>query len=189
MKKSLLFLHHSAINDTNPQFARINASHKARDFPKSSFGFHCGYMFVIEWDGTIVQARKEDEIGAHTYVSGKRYNEDGIGICLAGDFTQMQPSAAQLGSLASLSRSIVDRWGIEDKHIYNHKDVKATACPGYDFADFVIHALHADTAFSGSQGIYSASAQLKRLQRALRRATGKVADMIQRQIDRLLRRA
>lgn len=55
-------------------------------------GYHVGYHWVIEWDGTITQTRDHDEEGAHTIGQ----NTSSIGICFMGNFDQHMPSTAQI---------------------------------------------------------------------------------------------
>lgn len=185
--KSLIVIHHSSIVSDKPQFDSINTYHKKKGFPRSELGFYCGYHWIIERDGEVVQARKAYEMGAHTRVLGQNYNRDGIGICMAGNFTTQAPSSAQLDSLHKLCESLVDRFDLADESIIEHRDVKATACPGYKFADDVRYYLRSKRSKS-FVGTFSPKAQLKRLHRALNRSQGHVKDMLRRTLERLLKR-
>lgn len=68
----------------------------------SRAGYHVGYHYVIEWDGTIVQCREHDEEGAHTIGQ----NLSSIGVCFMGNFDQYMPSKAQESSWRGLYAKI-----------------------------------------------------------------------------------
>jgi N-acetylmuramoyl-L-alanine amidase len=84
-----------------------------------------GYHYVIRSDGSIQTGRGIDYQGAHTY----NYNDDGIGICLSGNFMYSPPTELQLQSLVDLVRYIK---GVYKKELLlqRHKDLNPTACPG-----------------------------------------------------------
>jgi hypothetical protein len=100
--------------------------HKTRGFPISSFGYYVGYHWLIEPDGSIRQARKETEIGAHD--AGENINS--IGICLAGNFDLFMPNESQIASAALLVKQIRERWKIPVTRIEPHRWDDDTACPG-----------------------------------------------------------
>jgi hypothetical protein len=58
----------------------------------SRTGYHVGYHYVIETDGSITQTREHDEEGAHTL----GMNTSSIGVCFMGNFDLHYPSNAQL---------------------------------------------------------------------------------------------
>lgn len=118
--------HHSAINQDKHQFDQINQYHKERGFPVSSLGFYVGYHWLIENDGSIRQARKETEIGAHD--AGENINS--IGICLAGHFNLGYPSEEQTAAAAKLIGEIRSRWKIPVTRIEPHRWDDTTECPG-----------------------------------------------------------
>lgn len=84
-----------------------------------------GYHYVIRSDGSIQTGRGIDYQGAHTY----NYNDDGIGICLSGNFMYSPPTELQIQSLVELVRYIK---GVYKKELLlqRHKDLNPTACPG-----------------------------------------------------------
>lgn len=128
--KLFIVLHHSADDTQGPQFDKIERSHKARGFPKGSMGYHVGYHWFIGFDGTMKQARKEEERGAHC--SAKMMNTLGIGVCLAGNFTKDFPNPAQIDALEELLTGIQERWSLDEDAILLHRECKATSCPGKD---------------------------------------------------------
>ncbi len=97
-----------------------------------------GYHFVIgngegTSDGTLeVTFRWEQQIeGAHAGV--ERYNEQGIGICLVGNFDTGHPTEEQMKTLVSLVNFLQMRNNIPTSQIYGHGDIKNTSCPGENF--------------------------------------------------------
>lgn len=102
-----------------------------------------GYDFVIgngseTRDGEIEVGsrwlRQNEGIdGAHAGV--EKYNKQGIGICLVGDFDHHQPSPKQLAALRTLVQHLMQRYGIKKENILPHRDVKVghTECPGKAF--------------------------------------------------------
>ena len=185
MKKTLLFLHHTGVDSPKPQFDSVNTYHKKKGFPKSKLGFYCGYTYLVETSGDFVKAREEDEMGSHTYVKGKTYNEDGIGVCLAGNgkFTDWQ-----LRVLVALCSGIVARHDIKPENILNHYDIKRTSCPGRDLAGYVREALGTAPEPSWlSFASLSLPEKIKRTRAALKRATGNLVKDLQRRLNRLLK--
>lgn len=128
---SRIIWHHSADNSDAHQFDKINAHHKSQGFPKSQLGYFVGYHYVIEPDGSVRQARKEDEIGAHD--AGE--NPNSLGICLAGNFSLRYPSEAQIASAALLVKQIRGRHKIPITRIEPHRWDDQTECPGTLLAD------------------------------------------------------
>jgi hypothetical protein len=103
-----------------------------------------GYDFVIgngtdSGDGQIeVTFRWRKQIpGAHCGgTEGNWANEDGIGICLVGDFNNKNPSDRQIQSLVRLVRFLKNRYAIPISRIYGHGTTPGahiTDCPGTMF--------------------------------------------------------
>lgn len=101
----------------------------------------CGYHFVIgngtqTRDGQVETGpRWERQIqGAHAKTPDNRYNEEGVGIVLVGDFERGgRPTASQYESLVRLTRWLMARYGIPADRVLRHSDCKSTACPGKNF--------------------------------------------------------
>jgi len=126
--KTHIFLHHSAIMGNERQIDRIDASHKARGFPRGSMGYYCGYNIVIEKDGHKIRTRRDSEDGAHTF----GHNEEGLGVCLAGNFKHEKPTKQQLHSLRKVTEMWQRNHDIPDENVKLHWEVRPTACPGVD---------------------------------------------------------
>lgn len=137
--REFIVLHHTANPKQEPQFDSVNAYHKSRKFPKSSLGFYVGYHYFIGFEGTIKVARAEWETGAHC--DARLMNIRGIGIGLAGNFTKVAPNEAQIQALTILVKDIARRNDIPNERILNHRDCKATACPGMDLVKVVLERL------------------------------------------------
>lgn len=132
-----IVIHHSATDTGNAAiFDRMHREENHWD--------GVGYDFVIgngtnSSDGQIeVTFRwKEQRTGAHCGgTPGNWANEDGIGICLVGNFNHDTPSPRQIQSLAKLVGFLQKRYGISNRRIYGHNSTpgaRATACPGRRF--------------------------------------------------------
>lgn len=104
-----------------------------------------GYDFVIgngngSVDGEVeVTFRWRRQIaGAHCGGTPRNWaNEQGIGICLVGDFTRTSPSRRQMQSLVRLIRFLQKRYNIPKSRIFGHRSTPGypgvTACPGRHF--------------------------------------------------------
>ena len=128
-----IVIHHSATTGGSaPSFERYHTRVRGWD----SLAYH----FVIgngtqTGDGVIeIGPRWElQQAGAHTGVP--RYNEEGIGICLVGDFTTQLPTERQFSSLYSLVRYLMARYNIPAGDVLGHRECQgsATECPGKNF--------------------------------------------------------
>jgi N-acetylmuramoyl-L-alanine amidase len=103
-----------------------------------------GYDFVIgngtySSDGQVeVTFRwRQQRAGAHCGgTPGNWANEQGVGICLVGDFNRTTPTVRQLQSLARLVKFLENRYNIPLARIYGHRDTPgahSTDCPGRNF--------------------------------------------------------
>ncbi len=132
---------HLVIHHTATETGSVEMIHKLHLQRKDSSGkpwMGIGYHFVIGNghgmdDGQIEATfRWNDQIhGAHA--GNQQYNQQGIGICLVGNFEKQPPSEKQLESLAQLIESLSKRYNIPKDEIIGHRDVKPTACPGKFF--------------------------------------------------------
>lgn len=126
-----IIVHHSAAVAPTPQFDAIEEWHTARDFPKSSLGYHVGYHYVIEKDGTVRKARLDTDEGAHA----KGANFHSIGICLVGDFDVEWPTDAQITALGALIETKQKEHNLPVDAIYPHRHVSPTGCYGSRLPD------------------------------------------------------
>ncbi len=119
-----IVIHHSATRNGNVS--------SFRDYHMNKLGFaDVGYHFVIcngqgGQDGEIQEGRNILFAGAHA--PGR--NNDSVGICLVGDFTQGKPTTAQMLALYGLLKEIMQRYRIAPERVLAHREVNQTDCPG-----------------------------------------------------------
>jgi hypothetical protein len=104
----------------------------------------CGYHFVIgngteSGDGEIEVGGRwlKQKHGAHTRVESNPgsnlYNEQGIGICLVGNFDDAPPTAKQVEACRRLVAYLQDRCRVPTQGVTTHGDLDNTECPGRYF--------------------------------------------------------
>lgn len=133
-----LIVHHTGGSDTNPlqdssnfTFAQCNELHKQRFNFISSLGYYVGYHYYISKDGTVKQARADNEEGAHTI----GYNTSSIGICLAGNFDATLPTETQIASLRNLLSQKSQEYSIRSTDIVPHRKFAQKTCYGNLLSD------------------------------------------------------
>jgi hypothetical protein len=131
-----IIIHHSATEKGN--VAIIDKWHRENN------GWDgIGYDFVIgngtdSGDGQVeVTYRWRQQItGAHCKTPDNWANEDGIGICLVGNFNDSPPTPKQMQSLVKLTDFLQKRYRIPASRIYGHGTTPGghvTDCPGNMF--------------------------------------------------------
>ncbi len=129
-----IVIHHSATERGSAHI--FDKGHRLRGFRHG-----LGYHFVVD-NGTYGTHLGQIESGERWYrqMEGAHcnrmgMNEEGIGICLVGNFSQGKVPPEQLESAAWLVKNLQKRYGIPPSHILRHKDVKKkeTECPGNEF--------------------------------------------------------
>jgi hypothetical protein len=110
--------------------AEIRNWHLERGF--RDFGYHA----FIDRDGTIVQGRTDNQIGAHV----KGHNAKSIGVCLAGghgssehDSPHDHYTPEQLAALRNYIEGKKATYPSITK-VRGHNEVAAKACPGFNVA-------------------------------------------------------
>jgi N-acetylmuramoyl-L-alanine amidase len=131
-----IIIHHSATE-------KGNAAIFDKDHRENHGWDGIGYDFVIgngtdSGNGQVeVTFRWRRQItGAHCKTPENWANEDGIGICLVGNFNNSRPTERQMQSLVSLTRFLKNRYGISNSRIYGHgttPGAHVTDCPGAMF--------------------------------------------------------
>lgn len=119
MKPLNIIIHHSEslTSPKNRQFNTINTLHQKAFNMKSSLGYYVGYHAFIEVDGTLIEARLDTDMGAHTI--GR--NVDSLGVCLAGNFDTQMPTEEQIATLQKYLREKMQKWGIKSGNIKPHR--------------------------------------------------------------------
>ena len=126
-----IVIHHSATGSGGA--LAFDRMHRARGWDE------LGYQFVID-NGTAraggcveVGSRwVKQKYGAHTKSPDGKYNLQGIGICLVGNFEKETPGPEQWDSLVRLVAFLQGEYGIPARNIIGHRDANggATLCPG-----------------------------------------------------------
>ena len=124
--------------------SRSELSRLPRSVPESS-------TEDIPW---LVAERPEQIHGAHAKSPNNEYNENGIGICLVGNFEETQPSDAQMASVKRLVGVLKSEYQLTDGQVIRHRDVKATACPGKNFPIAEISRSSEFSVLAGQPGTY-----------------------------------
>jgi len=99
MNKPTVVISHHAVSNSNHTVADVDDWHAAR-WPGfvSTLGYHVGYHYVIELDGTVTQTRRHTEEGAHTI----GMNTKSIGVCFMGNFDEHMPTPNQIEAWGKL---------------------------------------------------------------------------------------
>ena len=123
MKKiTHLILHHSAVSkkDLSYQFDIIKKNHIAKGWGD------IGYNYFVETNGILFKGRSEVIAGAHTI----GYNENSIGICVAGNYNIDKLSPKQFKTLKGIIDLMRKKYDIPFENVIGHYKVSQTACPG-----------------------------------------------------------
>lgn len=135
-------VHHSAT--PNGGARAFDHFHRNKRHMKNGLAYH----FVIgngngAQDGKVeVGGRWKKQLpGGHC--SNQKMNEIGIGICLVGNFEKTRPTRRQMESLVTLVKHLQEEFGIPDKRVILHKEVKqkSTLCPGKRFPAKQFHRM------------------------------------------------
>ncbi len=134
---SAIIVHHSATREGNATI--IDKWHREQN------GWDgIGYDFVVgngsnSGDGEVEPTyRWRGQLtGAHCGgTPGNWANEEGVGICLIGDFNRSTPTPKQRASLVQLVRFLQQRYHIPKSRVYGHGNTPGghvTDCPGDRF--------------------------------------------------------
>ena len=119
-----IIIHHSA----TPDGLVLKDFDAIRNYHINTNGWlDIGYHYVIESvanEYKIIKGRPEEMEGAHC--PGE--NQQSIGICVVGDFTNAEPTDAQYLTLVYCIKDIYKRHG--ELPVYGHKNFYNTGCPG-----------------------------------------------------------
>lgn len=131
-----IVIHHSASSRDKTSIKNIDSWHKARAFPISLLGYYVGYHYVILGDGTAIQTRNDDEVGAHAREGDMNFKS--IGICLTGNFENEEPTEEQLMVLNGLIADKMKAYNITKDKVISHNEIPyATACCGKNLIEWL----------------------------------------------------
>ena len=113
---------HHALSLKSHTVADVDNWHRRR-WPGfvSETGFHVGYHYVIEWDGSLTQTRYHYEEGAHTLGQ----NSSSIGVCFMGNFDHHYPSREQIKTWQKVYAQIGG-----ELPVYPHRKYATKSCHG-----------------------------------------------------------
>ncbi|MFP4105676.1 MAG: peptidoglycan recognition family protein [Phycisphaerae bacterium] len=103
------------------------------------------YHFIISQDDegqiqvTAGKLWRKQLAGRHTYVAGRDWNRDSVGVCLVGNFNRTAPPAEQYDSLVELVHTLQKEFAISGDQVYLKKSLDSRrSAPGRGFpeADF-----------------------------------------------------
>lgn len=128
-----IVLHHSATEQGD--VASIDAVHRGKRDPSGKAWLGIGYHFVVGngrkmADGEVQPTFRWQQQLAGAHAGQRDYNENGIGICVIGNFDEAAPTARQMTAVRDLIKTLAARHAIPRERIVRHQDVTATACPG-----------------------------------------------------------
>lgn len=138
----LLVVHHTAVavtGDKRPAAERVRAIYSYHAVNRG-WG-DVGYHFLIDEDGRIYEGRAGGErvVGGHAYCN----NIGTVGVALLGNFETEKPPLKQIQSLQWLLADLAETYDIDLRSsgtvfhgaafepVVGHRDLSATACPGY----------------------------------------------------------
>jgi len=130
MRKTSVVLHHSLTKDSGTvswgAIRRYHTTPKPQGMGMLAIGYQYGIDLVGDAYETMV-GRMEEETAA----AAPGANQNGIHICLVGNFDVEPVPAAQMKSAVTLAASICRRWQIQPSQIFGHRDFNAAkSCPG-----------------------------------------------------------
>ena len=133
-----IVLHHSATEGGN--IDSIDSVHRQQKDSAGNPWLGIGYHFVVGngratgnqsmGDGEVQPTFRWQQQLAGAHAGRREQNEQGIGICLIGNFEQAAPTDKQLASLTALLKTLSGRYAISPARLLRHQDVHATLCPG-----------------------------------------------------------
>lgn len=116
-------IHHSAVPAT------VTAAQIAKFHVKNMGWPGIGYHFYIDGQGRIFHTNHLTTVCYHV----GEYDQQGVGICVGGNFTKTVPTMAQVRSAAHLVAWLLQELGLPLDAVRGHKEFIDTQCPGYQW--------------------------------------------------------
>ena len=128
-----IVLHHSATRGGD--VATIDAEHRKHRDRSGNPWLGIGYHFVVGNGQKMADGEVQATFRWHKQLPGahagnRDHNDNGIGICLIGNFDQAPPTDRQVAAVRSLVKTLAERYAITRDGLVRHSDVQATLCPG-----------------------------------------------------------
>lgn len=96
------------------------------------------YHYFVFSDGSVIQLSGHKELLWHSNGG----NSDGVGVCLVGNFNEVQPTIVQINATRELLTNLNDQYP-NDLQMVGHKEIlrpdgkpNKTTCPGETFGDW-----------------------------------------------------
>lgn len=131
-----IVVHHSATESGSVE--SIDRAHRERKDASGKSWLGVGYHFVIGngqgmADGLVEPTFRWREQLQGAHAGSRLYNEEGIGICVIGDFSDSEPSPRQIAATRQLISHLSQRYQISADRVLRHSDLQASECPGGRF--------------------------------------------------------
>lgn len=131
-----IVVHHSATESGSVE--SIDAAHRERKDASGKSWLGVGYHFVIGngrgmADGLVEPTFRWREQLQGAHAGSRLYNEEGIGICVIGDFSDSEPTPRQIAAARQLISHLSQRYQISADRVLRHSDLQASECPGDRF--------------------------------------------------------
>jgi N-acetyl-anhydromuramyl-L-alanine amidase AmpD len=128
-----IVMHHSATRGGD--VATIDAEHRKHRDRSGNPWLGIGYHFVVGNGQKMADGEVQATFRWHKQLPGahagnRDHNDNGIGICLIGNFDQAPPTDRQVAAARGLVKALADRYSITRDGLVRHSDVHATLCPG-----------------------------------------------------------
>lgn len=99
----------------------------------------CGYNYFVDKQGRIYEGR-----GIHIGAQCLHYNSHTIGICAEGDYMKDTMPSVQKQAIKQLIAYLKAKYP-QIKHVWGHKDLNSTSCPGTNFPLAELKGSHVST--------------------------------------------
>lgn len=153
----VIVVHHSEKANATPQ--GMDSYHRQRGW-ENGLGYHFVIGNGVNYpDGKLFVGPRwsKQQTGAHCKAGAGKYfgiwrasnffNENGIGICLIGNFESGLPTPRQQATLRKLITLLCSETGVSPSRVYGHGEVThGTLCPGRNFSVAALRSALASSA-------------------------------------------
>ena len=126
--KTHIIIHHSLTRDSETVSWGAIRRHHTQTLGWTNIGYHMGIERIGDYY-EVLMGRMPNQRGAHTREFGM--NRLGLGICLVGNFDEIESPIEQFTKALELVRYQMDLLGIPRQNVLGHREVGLMA--GYDW--------------------------------------------------------